>query len=304
MADKRAGAGSHSAGRSFARRASVSPVNDELVLEEADEEDGADGEEPEALALRNELLELAEEPGLWLPGEPKLMVFRGEGFAFIAYGRSAWVHRLRLEEQQVEPTVNRIAAMLGLKGLPEATWWVGELSTPSGLADRLGELGLEPGDPPEMVSFTIAEPPAGEPTVEVRRAETLEEMLAALEIDWASFEIPQEERELRRREAELAWPQLQADGRQSTYVAYEDGEPVGFGRAVFTPDAALLLGGATLPQARGKGVYTSIVHARWQEAVERGVPRIAVSAGPQSAPILERLGFEPIGQVRLLTQRL
>ncbi len=291
MADKRAGAGSHSAGRSFARRASVSPVNDELVLEEADEEDGADGEEPEALALRNELLELAEEPGLWLPGEPKLMVFRGEGFAFIAYGRSAWVHRLRLEEQQVEPTVNRIAAMLGLKGLPEATWWVGELSTPSGLADRLGELGLEPGDPPEMVSFTIAEPPAGEPTVEVRRAETLEEMLAALEIDWASFEIPQEERELRRREAELAWPQLQADGRQSTYVAYEDGEPVGFGRAVFTPrrgaparrgDAAAGARERRLhldrPRTLGRG-------GRARRPPDRGQRRAAVGADPRAARV-------------------
>ena len=273
-------------------------MDDELDVPEASEE------EPEAPGVSGALLELAEEPGLWLPGEPKLTVFRGEGFAFIAYGRSAWVQRLRLEVDQVEPTVNRISAMLGLKGLVDATWWLGELTTPSDLADQLTGLGLEPGEPPEMVSFTIAERPAGEPTVEVRRVETLEDLLVALEIDWESFEAPQGERELRRREAELAWPQLQADGRQSTYVAYQDGEPVGFGRAVFTRSAALLLGGATLPQARGKGVYTSIVHARWDEAVERGVPRIAVSAGPQSAPILERLGFEPIGRVRLLRQRL
>ena len=259
---------------------------------------------PEAPGVSSELLELAEEPGLWLPGEPKLTVFRGEGFAFVAYGRSAWVHRLRLEDDQVEPTVNRVSAMLGLKGLAEATWWLGELTTPSDLADRLAELGLEPGDPPEMVSFTIAERPLGEPSIEVRRAETLEEVLLALEIDWASFEVPEDERKVRRREAELAWPQLQADGRQSTYVAYDGGEPVGFGRAVFTRNAALLLGGATLSEARGKGVYTSIVHARWDEAVERGVPRLAVSAGPQSAPILAKLGFEPIGRLRLLSQRL
>jgi hypothetical protein len=268
------------------------------------DEPGRDEDEPAAPAVNSELLELAEEPGLWLPGEPKLTVFRGEGFAFVAYGRSAWVHRLRLEDDQVEPTVNRISAMLGLKGLPEATWWLGELTSPLDLADRLTELGLEPGVPAEMISLTIAERPAGEPTVEVRRVETLEELLVALEIDWESFEAPEAERELRRREAELAWPQLQADGRQTTYIAYDDGEPVGFGRAVFTRNAALLLGGATQRAARGKGVYTSIVHARWDEAVERGVPRLAVSAGPQSAPILERLGFEPIGRVHLLRQRV
>ena len=66
----------------------------------------------------------------------------------------------------------------------------------------------------------------------------------------------------------------------------------------------MLLGGATLPSARGHGVYTSLVHARWAEAVERGTPRLAVSAGPLSAPILASLGFEPIGRVQLLRQRL
>ena len=273
-------------------------IYDEPVLSEEEKE-------AEEARIRDEMRELAEEPGLWLPGEPKLLVFRGEGFAFVAYGRSASVHRLRLEEDQVEATVNRVAAMLGLKGLTEATWWIGELSVPGDLAGRLSELGLEAGDPAEMTTLTIAEPPAGEPSVEVRRVETLDDMLQALEIDWECFDVPEDERVLRRREAELAWPQLQADNRHSTYVAYDDGgEPVGFGRAVFTANAALLLGGATLPQARGQGVYSSIVHARWDEAVERGVPRLTVSAGPQSAPILERLGFEPIGKVRLLRQRL
>ena len=64
------------------------------------------------------------------------------------------------------------------------------------------------------------------------------------------------------------------------------------------------MGGATLPSARGHGVYTALVHARWDEAVERGTPRIMVSAGAMSAPILERLGFTPVGKVRLLVDRL
>ncbi len=107
-------------------------MSDELVLEEADEADGEDGEEPEASSLRSELLELAEEPGLWLPGEPKLTVFRGEGFAFVAYGRSGWVHPLRLEEHQLEPTVNRIAALAGPRASSTAGDLVewSELSTP------------------------------------------------------------------------------------------------------------------------------------------------------------------------------
>ena len=63
------------------------------------------------------------------------------------------------------------------------------------------------------------------------------------------------------------------------------------------------MGGAVLPDARGRGVYTSLVHARWDEAVERGTPRLVVGAGSMSAPILLKLGFEEIGAIRLLVDR-
>jgi len=82
------------------------------------------------------LLELAEEPGLWLPPEPKLAVLREEGFAFVVYGRSAWVHHIRLDDDRVAAAVDRVAAMAGANGAPEVSWWVGELTTPAGLADR------------------------------------------------------------------------------------------------------------------------------------------------------------------------
>ncbi len=250
------------------------------------------------------LLELAEEPGLWLPDEPRLNVFRAESFAFVTYGRSAWVQRLRLGEAEPAQVVARIEELLALRGLEETTWWLGELTTPETLAGELVALGLEPDDPPEMTSLTIGTAPSGASSVEVRRVATLAEALVASELDWECFGVPEEERARRREEVAAAWPLLEAGGLQTTYLAYEGGEPVGFARAVFTPRAALLLGAATLPSARGHGVYTSLVHARWAEAVERGTPRIAVSAGPMSAPILERLGFEPIGRVRLLRQRL
>ncbi len=236
------------------------------------------------------------------------MVFHGVGFSFVQHGRSAWVHRLRLPEDddEVQRVVNHVDAILSIRELPEATWWLGERSTPGYLADYLLELGLEPDEPPEMRSLTIARAPQGEPEVEVevRRAATLEELLQALEIDWAAFEVAEDERELRRSEAREAWPRYQADGTLSTYLAFIDGEPVGFARDVFTRHGVVMLGGATLPEARGQGVYTALVLARWAHAAERGASRLVVSAGPQSAPILEHLGFEPIGKVRLLRQKV
>ena len=250
------------------------------------------------------LLELAEEPGLWLPPEPSSDVVFADGYCVVIFGRSVWVHRIRLEADEVAPAVEEVRTLLRSRGLESASWWVGERSTPPGLARQLEELGLEGDDPGKLTTLTIARPPEGEPSVEMRKVESLDDYLTALEIDWAAFDVPSAQREERRIAARAAWPLIVADGRQSVYLAYIDGKPVGFGRAVFAPWAALLLGGATVPEARGHGVYTSLVHARWQETVERGVPRIVVAAGPMSTPILERLGFEQLGRVRLLRDRL
>ena len=242
------------------------------------------------------LLELAEEPGLWLPPEPSRNVFAGDGYSVVTYGRSAWVHGSGSAPASVERRRSRRSGRSCASAASARRPGGSASARPRpDLAERLRALGLEPDDPPELTTLAIASRPAGEAAVEVRRAETLEDFLRALEIDWESFDLA-----CRRagRAAGRGRERLAADrrGRRvGVYLAYLGGEPVGFGRAIFTPWAALLLGGATLPEARGRGVYTSLVHARWDEAVERGVPRLVVSAGPMSAPILERLGFERLG---------
>ncbi len=255
--------------------------------------------------MRAALLELAEEPGLWISLAPPGELIAADGYTVVTSLRSASVERIRLAPDAVERAIEETRALARGRGFAHVTWWLGELTTPPGLAGRLEALGFEPDrDTPEMTSLTIDHAPAGEPAVEVRRVETVEEYLRALELDWDVWQVPEDERAGQRPVQRAAWPLLQAGGRESHYLAFVDGEPAGFARAVFTPAAAILLGGSTLPWARGRGVYTSLVHARWRDTAERGVPRIAVSAGPMSAPILERLGFEPIGTVRLLRDRL
>ncbi len=250
------------------------------------------------------LLELAEEPGLWIPLAPPSEVIVEDGYSVVTSLRSASVERIRLAPEDVERAVEKTRALARERGFDHVTWWLGERTTPLGLADRLLGLGFEPDrHTPEMTSLTIAHAPAGEPTVEVRRVETVEEYLRALELDWEVWQVPEDERAGYRPIQRAAWPLIEATGRASHYLAYVDGEPAGFARAVFTPEAAILMGGSTMPWGRGRGVYTSLVHARWRETVDRGAPRIVVSAGPMSAPILERLGFEAIGKVRLLRDR-
>ena len=65
--------------------------------------------------VNEQLLELAEEPGLWLPPEPKLRIERRDGFALVLYGRSAWVHHVRLGA--IEPAVGEVRALAAAAGI-------------------------------------------------------------------------------------------------------------------------------------------------------------------------------------------
>jgi hypothetical protein len=53
-------------------------------------------------------------------------------------------------------------------------------------------------------------------------------------------------------------------------------------------------------RARGRGAYRGLLRARWDEAAARETPALMTEAGAMSCPILERLGFEPVGHVHML----
>jgi GNAT superfamily N-acetyltransferase len=83
----------------------------------------------------------------------------------------------------------------------------------------------------------------------------------------------------------------------SIYAAYVDDQPVSSAWITFHPGSqfAGLWGGATLPDYRGRGIYTALVAARLQEACRRGVRFLTIDASPMSRPIVQKHGF------RLLT---
>ena len=93
---------------------------------------------------------------------------------------------------------------------------------------------------------------------------------------------------------------IDPEGRFLKYLAYVDGEPVAQATAAFSEHGVTLFGGATLPQARGRGAYRALVAARWQDAVARGTPVLVTQAGAQSRPILTRLGFREVCEIRVL----
>jgi hypothetical protein len=251
--------------------------------------------------VKTRLLELAEEPGIWTPPGPGAEVVAGAGYQVVLRDRSGSVERIRLGDDEVPRALEETRHLARKRGLEEMVWWTGELSTPGGLADRLLALGLTPDpDAPALTTVAITAEPAGGAEIEVRRVTDLDGFLRALEIDWEAWGLDADARRRRRARAPEQWEALAGDPRIEHYLALLDGEPAGFARAVFTAWAGILMGGSTLTSARRRGVYTALVHARWHDAVARDAPRLTTSAGPMSAPILERMGFERIGALRLI----
>ena len=213
------------------------------------------------------------------------------------------VQRLRLTTEQVEPTLDEVRALLRARGRTGATWEVGDSATPADLAVRLERLGLTPWEEPLAAGMVLAEPPDWEvPDVEVRIVSSLDDQLEADRILNEGFGAPLDPAAERER-AERAMA-ARAAGRAATFLALLDGRPVAAATAVFTP-AALVLGGAvTREAARRRGAYRALIAARFEAARAAGTSTLVVQAGPLSRPILRRLGFREVVEIRILHDRL
>jgi len=82
-------------------------------------------------------------------------------------------------------------------------------------------------------------------------------------------------------------------------VAMADGRPVASSRVQFFPDSefAGLWGGSTLPEWRGRGLYSAMVAHRARIAAARGYNYVYVVASDESRPILEGLSFRSFGPI-------
>ena len=245
------------------------------------------------------LLELAENANTYTPlGPDDERVVTDRYVLWMGRGDSpGWnvAQRFRFGVDELDAVRAEIHSHLRAKGRTACTWEVGTHAEPPDLVDRLHALGLVDDEPtPLAVGMVLTQPPAGPATgLEVRRAETDEEHLAAEQIAAVAFggSVPTE---ITRK----------PDPRNVVYLAYLDGKPVARGSSSFSEHGVSLFGGSTLPEARGQGAYRALVQARWEEAVARGTPVLVTQASPMSRPILARLGFRELCEIRILVDRL
>jgi GNAT superfamily N-acetyltransferase len=83
------------------------------------------------------------------------------------------------------------------------------------------------------------------------------------------------------------------------YAAYERDHPIGVGWMRHKAGEAFgsLWGGSTLPEWRGRGIYSALVAVRAARARERGCRWLTVDCSPMSLPILKRRGFQVLSVI-------
>jgi predicted GNAT family acetyltransferase len=253
-------------------------------------------------------LELCEDSVLHIPPRRELQAVIAAGYVCVPRGPGgSLVQHIRLADAgEVHAAVEQTRAIAREAERSRVTWWVGELSTPDDIVDLLAAEGLVPdADEPLLGSLVLEREPRGKPPdVEAFRVETLDDFLAAQEIDLITMGVAQAERESRRDRQVALWDELRSDGVIATFLLRAGGRPVAFARSAHGDAGVALIGGGTLETERGNGYYTALVHARWRDAVERGTPLLCSQAGKLSRPILEALGFESLGEIRVLVDRL
>jgi hypothetical protein len=245
------------------------------------------------------LREIAEYPNSFGPLGPDSERIETDRYTLCMGPGRTWntVQRQRLRADEVDEVLEETRSLLRERGRDRTQWEVGSSAEPPDLVERLLERGLIWDKDPYAVALVLTqEPPPPPPEIVARRVETFEEYAAANAVQWEAFGMPEDEIE----EGRALLPQRWRDTVNVMHAAWLDEELVAAGTAAPTEHGLLLYGGATLTRARGRGAYRALLHARWQDAVRNGTPALITQGGSMSRPILERLGFERVGEVHML----
>jgi GNAT superfamily N-acetyltransferase len=180
------------------------------------------------------------------------------------------------------------------RGLGEFEWKYYSYDQPADLPDRLRAAGFNPEDTETLLIGDIERMPHESPLpehVELREVTDKAGIEAMGRVNLEGFgEVASDafgERVLKEIRS----------GRTRLVVAYAGNRPVSMGRVEFYPGTEFggLYGGATVPDWRGKGIFKAVVAQRAAWAAAAGARYLQTDASDDSRPILERLGFIPVG---------
>lgn len=253
-------------------------------------------------ALTPELRAFAQTPDrfTWLSDDVERVA--DERVCIIQGNVWAGVSGVRVEADEVDDLVAEVRARVPRE--KALVWWLDPDARPSDLESRLRTHGLrQPNDRAGLLhALACVDPPAPGPSaVAIERVETFEGHCTAVEVMWDAFAVPAERRDQQRPHLRTEFEAAQRASVPVTFLARLDGRPAAVGRSIYSDRGVFLIAGCVAEWARGRGVYRSLVRARWDDAVARGTPALVTEAMPDTSyPILKRLGFEEVCTIRRL----
>jgi GNAT superfamily N-acetyltransferase len=174
-------------------------------------------------------------------------------------------------------------------------WVTGPLTRPVDLGERLAASGMVKADELAGMALTdLAVPVAVDPSIEVREG-SLQEAQAASAMMGRAYDMPEEI----ARFFNVLLAMTHSKVKNAGYFAYADGgsEPVGWSYLVYLPDSPIVLlgGAATVPEQRGRGIYSALVAKRLADARADGRSAAVIQAvRSTSAPIAAKIGFREV----------
>jgi len=208
--------------------------------------------------------------------------------------------RLRLEGD-VEVSIDAVRAWFRMRDRETFSWKLGTHATPGDLEARLRDHGAYEAE--KHTAMILDREPPAVAGIDVRAVESYEDYVRSQEIMHVVVrgELTDEDRAAAREGLPRRFADYRDHPISRRYLAFIDGKAVATGNAIRTSEGVLAhAGGATLPEARGRGSYRALVRMRWDDAVAAGIPGLVTQANAISRPILEHLGFRVLGPVREL----
>jgi ribosomal protein S18 acetylase RimI-like enzyme len=218
--------------------------------------------------------------------------------------------RLGLRRAITAADVRRLRSHQREQGLPESIEWIVE-ATPS-LAGAGAAAGLNVVYHPLMVLdrrfFIAVDPPGGIALRLLSHADpefVRAHAVAAVGFSWPGTAAGREGGAERDSAAALTSPatvtfmqERSRDGLSVSAAAFDDDGPVCVGTHQPVGDVTEVVGVATLPMARRRGLGAAVTSLLVEDAYARGVSTVFLSAGSDDvARVYARLGFRRIGTV-------
>jgi hypothetical protein len=214
------------------------------------------------------------------------------------------VEPANLRPDAIETAVAEARGIVRERGGSLLAWWISPQH--ASIGERLEHLGLVNEDTPGFENIenamVLIDPPAGEwdDDIVVAEVRSFEDYHASNHVTTSAFEVPQKMRDAMDVTLPKQYEEYATPGNSARQFNASIGDVVvGTASAVRGPAGVNLFGGSVLSEARGRGVYRALTHARWKFAVKCGTPALTIQAGRMSKPIVEQLGFTMVGQVRV-----